>query len=76
MKVNIFYCNSWSYRPKASRAGDEIIAVYSDADIVGVPGGSGVFEIVVDGKIIFSKEKEGRFPINGELIKRIKEMEL
>ncbi len=27
-----------------------------------VPGGSGMFEVVVNGKMIFSKRAEGRFP--------------
>lgn len=75
MQVNIIYCNQWAYRPKATRAVDEIASVYPDADIAGVPSFGGVFEIEVDGTTIFSKEKEGRFPIDGELVKRIKEFE-
>ncbi len=27
-----------------------------------VPGSGGVFEVFVNGKLVFSKEKEGRFP--------------
>ena len=27
-----------------------------------VPADSGVFEVEVDGKLVFSKKKEGRFP--------------
>lgn len=75
MQVNIIYCNQWSYRPKASRAGDEIYAAYPDADLIGIPSFGGVFDIEVDGVNIFSKDKEGRFPIDGELVKRIKEYE-
>ena len=75
MQINIIYCNQWAYRPKASRAGDEIASVYPSADIVGVASYGGVFEVEVDGETIFSKEKEGRFPIEGELVKRMKELE-
>jgi selenoprotein W-related protein len=75
MQVNIIYCNQWAYRPKASRAGDEIYAAYPDADLIGVPSFGGVFDVEVDGVNIFSKDKEGRFPIDGELVKRIKELE-
>ena len=75
MQINIIYCNQWSYRPKASRAGDEINKAYPDADLVGVPSFNGVFDIEVDGVTVFSKDKEGRFPIEGELVKRIKEYE-
>lgn len=27
-----------------------------------VPGSGGIFEVEVDGKLVFSKAKEGRFP--------------
>ena len=27
-----------------------------------VPSGGGVFEVEVDGRLVFSKKKEGRFP--------------
>lgn len=75
MQVNIIYCNQWAYRPKASRAGDEIIKAYPDADLAGVASFGGVFDVEVDGTVIFSKDKENRFPIDGELVKRIKEFE-
>ena len=75
MQVNIIYCNQWAYRPKASRAEEEIRKVYKDANIVLVPGFGGVFDIEVDEEVIFSKKKEERFPIEGELVKRIKEWE-
>jgi len=32
-----------------------------------IPGSNGVFEITVDGKLIFSKAKSGRFPEDGEI---------
>jgi selenoprotein W-related protein len=51
------------------------LSVYPDADLIGIPSFGGVFEVEVDGKNIFSKEKDGRFPIQGEIIKRIKELE-
>jgi selT/selW/selH-like putative selenoprotein len=51
------------------------LSVYPDADLIGVPSSGGVFEVEVDGEVIFSKAKENRFPIDGELIKRIKELE-
>jgi selenoprotein W-related protein len=32
-----------------------------------VPGSGGVFEVEVNGKLVFSKRKEGRFPDWGEI---------
>ena len=33
-----------------------------------VPGGGGVFDVSIDGKIIFSKKSVGRFPEPGEIV--------
>jgi selenoprotein W-related protein len=38
-----------------------------------VPGSGGVFDVDVDGKRIFSKHDEGRFPDEDELIDEIGE---
>lgn len=73
MDIKITYCNSWSYRPQASRVEEEIKSVYNDAKIELVPGSGGNFIIEVDGKIIFSKRDmdEPRFPNDGEILKLI-----
>lgn len=33
-----------------------------------VPGSSGVFDVTVDGELIFSKHEQGRFPKEGEIL--------
>jgi selT/selW/selH-like putative selenoprotein len=38
------------------------------ADVELVPGVGGVFEITVDGKLMFSKKQTGRFPTDEEVI--------
>ena len=38
-----------------------------DADIELVASGGGVYEITVDGTLIFSKKRLGRFPEDGEV---------
>jgi selenoprotein W-related protein len=37
-----------------------------------VASGGGVFEVMVDGKTIFSKRSLGRFPDEGEIVKLIR----
>jgi len=39
-----------------------------------VPGSGGVFDVVVDGKRIFSKHDEGRFPDEDEVVDDIAEL--
>ncbi|HEY6221959.1 MAG TPA: Rdx family protein, partial [Candidatus Eisenbacteria bacterium] len=36
-----------------------------------LPGGGGVFDVSVDGKIIFSKKSVGRFPEEGEIVRML-----
>ena len=38
------------------------------ADVELVPGVGGVFEITVDGRLMFSKKQTGRFPTDEEVI--------
>lgn len=43
---------------------DQILSTYKTGvtSLEIVPSGGGVFEVSRDGKLIFSKKKEGRFP--------------
>ena len=41
------------------------------ADIELVAGSNGVFDVAADGKIIFSKFKQGRYPQPEEIVKLI-----
>jgi len=38
-----------------------------------VPSVGGVFEVIVDGKVIYEKAKKGRFPKKGELVKMLED---
>lgn len=43
------------------------------ADARLVKGGGGIFDVEVDGKMVFSKHGEGnRFPEDGEVVQRIR----
>ena len=37
------------------------------ADVTLIKGGAGVFEIIVDGRVAFSKKQLGRFPTDEEV---------
>jgi len=38
-----------------------------------VPGGGGIFDVIADGDMIYSKFKTGRFPEHEEVIEKLKE---
>ncbi len=44
-----------------------LIAKYG-SDVELVPGVGGVFEITVDGQLMFSKKQTGRFPTDEEVV--------
>lgn len=66
MKITIEYCTKWNYLPRASRLEEELKNVFS-AEVELLPSTGGVFEITVDGKIVFSKKELKRFPEEGEI---------
>ena len=36
-----------------------------------VAGGNGVFDVVVDNELLFSKDEQGRFPEHGEILRKL-----
>ncbi len=40
-----------------------------------MPGWLGTFDVTVDGKLVFSKAKAGRFPGPGEVIRMVKRLQ-
>ena len=70
MKISIEYCKQWNYKPRASSLGDELKRdLGQDVQVELIAGSNGVFEITVDGSLIFSKKQSGRFPDDGEIVK-------
>jgi selT/selW/selH-like putative selenoprotein len=43
-----------------------------DVEVELVEGEKGVFDVVADGKLIFSKHSEGRFPEEQEIVEKLK----
>jgi len=41
-----------------------------------IAGGNGIFDVIVDGKLIYSKDDVGRFPNPGEIVGKIKEFQV
>jgi selenoprotein W-related protein len=36
-----------------------------------IPGSNGIFDVVIDGQLIFSRSEDKRFPEPGEIIRRL-----
>ena len=68
MKLSIEYCSVWNYLPKASSLEAELKQSFPTLDISLISSGGGVFEVVLDGKLLFSKKALSRFPEKGEIL--------
>ncbi len=71
MKLSIEYCSAWNYLPQASSLEAELKQNFPNMEISLISSGGGVFEIVLDGKLIFSKKAINRFPEKGEVVRII-----
>lgn len=55
-----------------SLAGRLLLELERDIDsLTLVPGSGGVFDVTVDGDLVYSKQKTGRFPEPGEVESRL-----
>jgi selenoprotein W-related protein len=74
-KINIEYCGECGDAPVALKATEELLTAYEDriAHITLIPSWNGVFEVVMDGTLIFSKTRLGRHAQPGELKKIVAE---
>ncbi len=61
----------WNYKPKASSLEAELKSNF-DADCELIAGSSGVFDVEVEGTLIYSKAKTGKFPDTDEVSNLIK----
>ena len=72
MRISIIYCKRWNFLPRAVSLAESI---ESELGIAPEPviGENAVFDVIVDGDVIFSKKKEHRFPETEEIIRMVKE---
>ena len=71
MKISIEYCAMWNYLPNASSLEVELKNNFPQANISLISSGGGVFEISLNGNLIFSKKALNRFPDDGEIKKLV-----
>ena len=74
-KINIEYCGECGDAGVALRATEDLLAAYEDriAHVTLIPSWNGVFEVVVNGTLVFSKTKLGRHAQAGELVRLVGE---
>ena len=66
MEIKIQYCSVWNYKPRAAGLAEELQNEFS-ATVTLDAGSNGVFDVSIDGEMVFSKFNAGRFPEPGEI---------
>lgn len=70
MDISIEFCTAWNYEPQAARLAEALKGRYGIKTRL-IKSAGGVFEVVKDGELIFSKKATGRFPENQEVFTKI-----
>jgi selenoprotein W-related protein len=70
--LEITYCQPCGHQPRAVDMVNELLATYGmplnrKLTVSLKPADKGVFDVVLDGKLIFSKHQQGRFPTMDDL---------
>lgn len=65
--ISIEFCVVWNYEPRAVSLAAEIKENF-EIESKMIPSGGGVFEVVVDGELVFSKKELKRHAEEGEVL--------
>ena len=63
-KITIEYCTAWGYLGKVVTLTENILSEHRRkiGELLLLPSSDGVFEVTMDGKLLFSNKKLDRFP--------------
>jgi len=63
-RITITYCTQCRWLLRASWLAQELLTTFDTelGEVALVPGTGGVFEVHVDGELIWSRKEQGRFP--------------
>lgn len=74
-RVEIVYCTQCRWLLRAAWMAQELLITF-ESELGGVtlrPGSGGVFEVRIDGDVVWSRNQEGRFPELPELKRRVRD---
>ncbi len=75
--ITIKYCQPCGFMPRALDLAKDVLQAYGMAYNKNLslnlqPGDKGIFEVLVDDSVVFSKEKQGRYPDAKEIIDAVR----
>jgi selenoprotein W-related protein len=74
-RLEILYCRQCRWLLRASWMAQEMLTTFSEelGEVVLVPGTGGVFEIRLDGELLWSRKDRGRFPEMREIKQMVRD---
>lgn len=74
-RVEIRYCTQCRWLLRAAWLAQELLWTFAAelGEVALIPGSGGIFEIRVDGELIWSRKAEGRFPEAKEIKQRVRD---
>lgn len=74
-RIEIEFCTQCRWLLRAGWTAQELLTTFQDeiGEVALIPGTGGVFEVRVDGTIIWSRKAEGRFPDIKDLKQRVRD---
>lgn len=74
-RIEIEFCTQCRWLLRAAWTAQELLLTFTDElrEVALVPGTGGVFEVRVNGEVIWSRRAEGRFPELKELKQRLRD---
>jgi selenoprotein W-related protein len=74
-RVEIRYCTQCRWILRAGWLAQELLSTFDTdlGEVALVPGTGGIFEVRVDGELIWSRKEQGRFPEAKELKQRVRD---
>ena len=75
-RVEIAYCSQCRFVLRATWLTQELLMTFNEelGEVALVPGTGGVFEVMVDGRPVWSKKERGRFPDSKELKQLVRDL--
>jgi selenoprotein W-related protein len=74
-RVEIRYCTQCRWLLRAAWLAQELLTTFETelGEVALIPGSGGIFEVRVDGELVWSRKDEGRFPEAKELKQRLRD---
>jgi selenoprotein W-related protein len=68
-RVEIEYCTQCRWLLRAAWMAQELLTTFAQelGEVALIPGGGGVFDVRLDGEVIFSRQQQRRFPESKEV---------